>query len=393
MSITPLLFSVRSRLFLLAACLAAWAVSAPAQTRLVSDLYSAAVPVSDTGAGAGARSEGFRRALEQVLVKLSGTREIGQAPEAAPILDRAPAYALRFSYREKRPDEVDRRREQAEPRPVAELHVEFDGAALEKAMLNAGLPVWSANRPATLLWLGVDTGRDRFVLAEDDDSAVRSTLMELAAARGVPLILPLMDLEDRRRVEFADIRGGFNENLVEAAGRYNVPVVMTGWLRKLSADRWSVEWSVHRDNTSSGWREWGAGLEEVLQAGVDGLADILAARYAVSAMPGGALRDVVLAVDGLETLDSYASVLKTLEAFVFVDQVTPVRVSRDRVDFRVRMRGQVQELERALTLSNKLRPRTSDQGGRPNTVPSGPFSRDPEASGGGDADLYYSLRS
>lgn len=360
-----------------------------AQTVQVSGLYSAEVPVA--GANAGSRTKGFRKALEQVLIKVAGSGEVLEKPQAEPILEKASRYALRYSYEEKEEQPADENGEDADAGGLY-LTAEFDGAALEQAMHAAGLPVWGANRPTTLVWLGVQSGGERFIVSEDGDSDVRKRLHRAADERGVPLILPLMDLEDRRRVEYADIRGGFTENLLDAAGRYDAAVVMIGALQELRSGEWTAKWSVHREGSASDWNERGTSLTGALRSGVHGLADILAEQYAFSSVPGGMDDEYVIAVDRLATLDDYAGVLNLLNRFVFVRRAMPVHVEADRMMFRVRMSGRLSELERALTLSNRLQPARPGDAGDRAVEPARSNGTAIGADQDEQADLYYTVR-
>ena len=80
------------------------------------------------------------------------------------------------------------------------LWVQFDAAAIRRGLNAAGLPVWGDDRPATVVWLAYDTGSgERDVLAGGGTdgtagAALRRDLLEGAAARAVPVVLPLAGL-------------------------------------------------------------------------------------------------------------------------------------------------------------------------------------------------------
>lgn len=167
-------------------------------------------------------------------------------------------------------------------------------------------------------------------------------------------------------------RGGFHLGLASGAGYGGI----VGYPNKLGQidnrgrSDWSVEWTVLRDNVSTGWREAGVDLQQAIDSGVDGLADILASRYAHSSS-GGELVQYIVAVEKVASLDDYAAVLIYLENQVFVEGVTPVNLESGQVYYRVTMRGALRELERSLALMPSLRPAAV----APENLPSltGPF--------------------
>lgn len=303
------------------------------------------------------RAEAFQTALGRVLIKISGALDILTAPGIEAVTGNAARYVRRYHYLEKPVVAVEQGAEdQSGAAKQLYLAVEFDGEALQRALREAGLPVWSANRPQVLVWLGVDQGpRDRFIVSEDNGEEVGELLMEAARRRGVPLILPLMDLEDRRRVNFVDISAGFTDALSRASERYNTQTVLVGHANRGRRGDWAVEWTVLRDRVSTGWRESDVDLRRAIDSGVDGLADILASRYAHSSS-GGELVEYIVAVENVASLDDYAALLTYLEKLVFVEDVTPVNLESGQVYYRVIMRGALRELERSLALMPSLRP-------------------------------------
>ncbi len=101
-----------------------------------------------------------------------------------------------------------------ENEPARLLKVTFDRNAVERLLREKRLPVWDANRPGALVWIGVDQASHRRLGMPDDDTALYSVLTDSSGGRGVPLIFPLMDLEDQTLLQVADIWGDFEANIV-----------------------------------------------------------------------------------------------------------------------------------------------------------------------------------
>ncbi|MBN1378500.1 MAG: DUF2066 domain-containing protein [Gammaproteobacteria bacterium] len=352
-----------------------FAVAAPS---IGTDIYSADVELADGTSTA--RQDAFKQALAKVLIKLSGTREILEEPASGKIIEDAPRYVQ--SYRKNKASESTFPDLSSNPAGNTILHVDFDGPALERALVAVGLPVWSGTRPSTLVWLAVEDSQRRYILAENSKSVVLPILQQAAAERGLPIIIPLMDQTDRQQVEYIDIRGGFGSRLQQATERYNVPIILVGALQSSGSSGWTVKWTVMCESISSSWVESNLPLAQVMRSGIDGLADILSSRYAFVSTPGGQLSEYVLAVDQVTTLQHYAIVLSILQKLVFVESVTSIRAKGSQVYYRVSMHGQLQELARALALAKQLQ--ELDVVPRTDVVPTNPD----HAETGGIPDRY-----
>ena len=315
-----------SRPVLLAA-LALCAAAAPAATTRVDGLYEAETTVE------GGREEAFRTALKKVLVRLTGRRDAGDRPEVGPLLDNAAAYAQQF--RQPAPDS---------------LWVAFDGAALESELARLGQPVWGAERPTTLLWIAVDAGGGkRFVLASieefEQEATVRAEVIAAARKRGLPIVFPLQDAEDRARAAFAEVWGGFEDSILAASERYGVDAVLVG--RLTGDDLGHGRWSLY---AFDGAERWSGGAGESIER----LADLFAARFAV--VSSGQSRAVRLAVSGVGSVEDYGRISRFLGSLTAVESLGVESIDGDEIVFRVALRGESAALDEAVRLGGLLRP-------------------------------------
>jgi hypothetical protein len=300
-------------------------VAGPLRADRVDGLYEAEGVFEDD------RAAGFEDALAQVLVRVTGRRDIAGRDEARAVLENAQSYAQQFR----------------QPAP-GRLWVAFDGAALERDLAQLGVPVWGADRPATLLWVAVDAGGgSRFVLSSGAESGVetrlRDALRAAAVRRGIPVMFPLMDAEDRSRASFAEVWGGFEDSILAASARYGADAVLVG--RMNASDPGFVRWTLLDE---SGSQRWSGGLEE----SIDRVADVFAARFAVVSSGGASV--VNLAVSGVASVEDYARVLRFLERLTAVESCTVERVEGEEVLFRLALRGDAAALEEAIGLGRLL---------------------------------------
>ena len=316
----------------LAVALALSAAALPAEAARVDGLYEAEVELE------GDQDAAFRSALSEVLVRVTGRRHVIDRPEVEPLLENAAAYAQQF-------------------RRVApnRFWAAFDGAALERELARLGQPVWGAERPNTLLWIAVDAGGGkRFVVASieefAEEGAIRQQVLEAARGRGVPMVFPLMDAEDRSKASFAEVWGGFEDSILAASERYGVDAVLVG---RLSADdpghgRWMFY-------AADGIERWSGGVED----SIGRLADLFAARFAV--VSSGDTRAVRLSVSGLESIEDYGRISRFLGGLTAVESLGVETVEGDEVVFRVALRGEPATLDEAVRLGGLLRPEGTGQ--------------------------------
>lgn len=303
----------------------------------VRNLYEASVPVADQGPGA--REPALRQALQQVLVRLVGQRQL---PEGAlTLLPRASSLVQGYGY---------------ETAPVTRelrLKAQFDGRAVEAALRAQGLPVWSSNRPAHLVWIALrdDTGA-RLVLDETTLPERAAALVDMAGQRGLPLVLPAPTASERQRLTFGEVWDGRTDTVLAVSSRYAADVVVIGRVGR-EGSRWTGRWTlVDGKGLSEDWTSTGPSLDEALAAGVDQLADRQATRLAAQT---ALVQDLVLKVRAVDALRDYGRVLGYLKGLARVRQALVQTAEGETLTLRLRIEGDREALERLLDIGGVLR--------------------------------------
>ena len=328
----PLLFQSRA-IVIAFALVALLNTTAHAQS-----LYSAEVEL-DTSASQ-PRFLAYETALMKVLARVAGSSLSGDPDLVNELFPDPAAYVVQFS-------QLDDDR----------LRVSFDGDAIESALRNAGQLVWGEDRPLTIIWLAVDWGDgQRELIAADEagpppafgdeiprEQILRERLLEAAERRGLPVLFPLLDIEDMSQVEFADLWGGFDEPVLAASERYNASSVLIGRLRAdgLSIGRWSYYLGEQAESV--------AGEPE---AAINRVADTLAAEFAIGG--DSPLSNVALTVSGVTSVEGYAQLQKLLDDVVIIESIALDEVSGDAIRYRVTAYGGAERLARALRLKGLL---------------------------------------
>ncbi len=314
----------------------------------VRNLYEAEVAVANKDRNI--RSEAFGLALLQVAVKVSGRRGAAASPVIVAAMESPDRFVQQFRYRNIAP--VAGGNESPES-PTLNLWVQFDAPAVDTLMREAGMPVWGRVRPSVLVLVAIESGGIRELLSSDDSGGWAAFIGRAAAERAVPLILPLMDLEDRSQLRTSDVWAGFEDNLRRAAQRYRSEGVLLGRVYERLPDYWEARWRLLLEDGRHEWLDQAEGLDAVLLAGVHESADLLASRF--GGFSGATVADrVEVNVSGIQSLRDYARTLQYLDSLDEVSRVDVTNVKTGSVSFRVDARGGRETVRQVIALGRTL---------------------------------------
>ena len=309
-----------------------------AQARPVTNLYSARVEVADHSAPALARAS--RTALTRVLIKLSGSRGVLAAAQIEPALADSQRYLQRYQYL----------RTETGARKV-EIH--FDPQSVNALLTRAQQPLWGANRPPLLLWLIVKEGGEQYFGSDQTAPKLLAAVQHELARRGVPVVLPLYDLDDARALRQQELWRLDRRAIAQASARYAVDNILVGRLHRRADGRWTGDWLYLHDEGRVTHSFYGKPALAASAAGADFVADHMAARYAVAPTETGA-GDVLVRVDKLHDLADYRAVLRLLGAIELVDSAHPAYMEGSSAVFRLRTLAQAGQLHRIISVDRRL---------------------------------------
>jgi hypothetical protein len=314
----------------------------------VRNLYEAQIDVVDREPGV--RTEAFGLALMQVAIKVSGRRGAAANPVIVEAIKSPGRFVQQFRYDNVAPASADGESPQS---PALTLWVQFDAPAVDALIREAGMPVWGRVRPSLLVLVAIESAAGRELLSSDDAGGWGEFIRRIGAERAVPLVLPLMDLEDRSRLRASDVWAGFEDNVQAAAQRYESEGVLLGRAYERRPNNWEARWRLLLEGGRHEWLDQGEGLDAVLLAGVHEGADRLASRF-------GGVTDTTVAsgvevnVTGIRSLRDYARTLQYLDALDEVSRVDVTSVNRDSVSFRVDARGGRETVRQVIALGHIL---------------------------------------
>ncbi|MEX0951723.1 MAG: DUF2066 domain-containing protein [Gammaproteobacteria bacterium] len=317
----------------------------------VSGLYEAEVRVADQSDAN--RGQALRSALTEVLVKLTGDSAATSQPALAELVKQPDRYLLQYRYREREMPVAAGAATDVETTTTLWLQASFDANALDAALRYANVAAWGRERPSTLVWLAEADSAAQAVAGMEQSTDLLAPVLEQAKRRGLPLLLPLMDLQDAASLPARAIVAGDADKIAEASARYPADVVLAISVRagETATAKWLAQFS---DGSSASWNSRGDSRAAALTAGMDELAERLATRYAPRGQSAGGVEQITLLVEAVNSLQDYARTQTYLAGLSGVSRVEVSRVRNDRVTFLVEARSGREALRSAIRLGRML---------------------------------------
>ncbi len=305
--------------FLLVSCLSVVSLASHAET--VKGLYQVREPVN--GQSPEERDQATQRALDTLVLRLTGDPKAAQSPGLAAIRKDPQQIISQYGF-DAGPPEV--------------LKVDFDPGTTEQALRRAGLAMWGANRPSILGWWLNDSTEGSSLVGDGQASA--APLRRAAQHRGLPLRLPLADLNEQIVATAPNLEGADPAPLHAASERYNADALLAVHAKE-EGGQWQAKWQLWLGDKKEAGSVQGADQAAVADAVMLAVNERLAPRFV--AKPG-ASSEQLLEVQGMN-LEHYASLGRLLEPFGGRVQ----SVEGDRILYRVN--GSVDQLRAQLSLA------------------------------------------
>jgi hypothetical protein len=330
---------------------------------VIDDLYDAKIAVANQSEKL--QQQGFALALKQVLVKVRGNDDILNDQQIKRAITRATRLVRSYQY-----DQLDSQ---------LYLVVNFDPQRVETVIRNAGFPIWDKRRPDSLVWLAIDNGHTRETANQLQYPDIYAQFKEDAARRGIALIFPLWDLDDIQALDIYDIWGGFSNQINQASERYSVQSVLSARMYLASdnsseieppntfanqkTELWLADWTMLENGTLLSGQVEGESQLVVSTKLVDTLANQLSLKYAIDlAQIELSQNRINIVINNVNSLVYYTQVLALLENLSVVNSATLISQQGERSIFELTLLGDVDDLNNALNLDNKIRPIVDDFG-------------------------------
>lgn len=249
---------------------------------------------------------------------------------------------------------------QASPEPVRReqryIDVSFAENLIDQLLANADIPVWDSNRPSVLVWMVLQNPNgEREMLTADAHPEIMALMQGFATRRGVPIIFPLLDFEDRRSLGVDQIWALETDAIRSASARYGADSVLAGRVYFTAAGEMVGLWQFLFQDQAEVFDGFDANLEDYLYAPLNRITSQLAGYFAIA--PETTRRQqVALRVDGVGDLQAYSALLNYVRNLGLVETVITTGLEGARIELNLGLLGNARQLNELIALDRDLLP-------------------------------------
>ncbi len=249
------------------------------------------------------------------------------------------------------------------------MRVEFDPLLLRDALSKADVPMLGRNRPGILVWAVESTtlGDDFLLPGSEMGQALRAA----ANYRGVSLMQPLADLQDRTSVSEADVLKADQAVLQEAAERYAAEGMLALQVNQQDAV-WALQWTFWLNDEQETGKAQSDNPQEAADQLMQALAGAVFTQYAVTSVPGDQITGWRLHITGVKGLDQFSRLQRMLQQMGTQSVPQLVSMRGEEVIFSFDFPGDEAQLQRMLMLDQRLVPVEAPSEPAPPVVTQGP---------------------
>ncbi|QOL25191.1 DUF2066 domain-containing protein [Thalassotalea sp. LPB0316] len=322
-----------------------------AQAVEVTQLYTGKVEVQ--GQDNTSRDIALAQAMEQILLKVGGNNDFLAQQVILDALKAPSRFVAQFYY-----DRVDQK---------TLLVAEFDENKINQLFYQAELPILGNIRPLIAVWLVEEQDLSRRIINHSSEHVLARKVKDFSQQRAVPMMLPLMDLEDINRIQVSDIWGRFAEPVKAASERY---LAETSVIIRVSNNTlieqdlavqdcqlpcqqtfYALDWSILESYQQFGERLQGSNPELLLEQALVSISEHIHQQYALSTNTRNIFTIEVANVDSLNT---YVEISKFLTDLSAVSNVTLSYAQGSVRRFDIALLGSKQAFMASIKLIDKL---------------------------------------
>jgi uncharacterized protein len=174
------------------------------------DIYQTAIAFDEATPNSRdkARSEG----MEQVIVRATGMTEAAKNDVVQQALAQSDHYLSQVSTELVADQSI--------------LKMQFNSEQIKQLLVEAKLPYWPPSRKNILVWMIQDDGSQRSILWENSASDLVTQFKTLSEQRGLPVTIPIGDIDDITAISSTDLWGEFPQPISQASLRYAADAIL-----------------------------------------------------------------------------------------------------------------------------------------------------------------------
>ena len=344
----------------------------------VKGLYQASIAINSQNSSD--RASALKKALAAVMLKVGGEKSVLDNDVIQKSLSNYGLYLSQYRYHHKTLQVADK---QGNKKQLF-LLASFNEEKINQLFQEAGLPLWGSLRPQILLWLVDEQGLTRGIMSNSSPSNLPFMVNEFSAQRGLPIMMPLMDLTDANQIKLSDVWGRFQQPIKEASKRYLAEAIVVmrvsnSSLVSLDYDdkdvvespgcgllceqaqpkkqNYVLDWSLLDWSTIEGQQKFsqqyqGNSPQVLLQQGLADITELIYQRYALSTTKQN---DFVIEVANVDSLTTYVEVFDFLSNLSSVKSVTLLSARGNARRFNLQLLSSADAWLASLKLNKQLK--------------------------------------
>lgn len=322
----------------------------------VTDLYTAKVALNSQTQKD--QNRALKSIFEAVLVKVSGDNTILSNEFIKKETSRHAKYLTQFNY--------------INDDGVNHLVASFDEMRITKLFFQHNIPLWGRLRPLVLFWVVSEDGLNRSIISETDDSPLHNEISKIAEQRGLPFVLPLMDLTDNQNVEISDLWGRFIDPIQLASTRYTPEAIVIIRVSKngnsfspaditpecdllCMQSTVNIDWHIAMTNSNkveAGNQYQGVNEETLINTTISDITSYISQKYALTTETGN---ELVIDVANIDSLTKYVEVSQFLQKLSAISAVKLIKAEGNNRRFELTIIGSTESIIASLQLNNQLK--------------------------------------
>ena len=241
------------------------------------------------------------------------------------------------------------------------IDVSFAQSLLDDLLASSDIPIWDSNRPSVLVWMALQNNEgERSMLTADSNPQIIGLMKNFAVERGLPIIFPVLDFEDRRALTEDAVWALDEEAIRNASDRYGADSVLSGRLHFTVSGELVGLWQFIFQGQVEVFDGFDEELAPYLNEPLDRITNQLASYFAI-VPESGSLQIVRLRVEGIKNLSAYSALLTYIGSLGLVENVSTAEFDGQRLELNLRLLGDAQQLHEVIALDRDLLPITNTQ--------------------------------
>lgn len=266
------------------------------------------------------------KALEQVLIKASGSQELMELPKIQAALSSPENYLSSYSY--------------TPGAKTTTMLVYFKPDAIQKILKDSGQKVWE-NRPVLLIWLTIKDNSGDSVLIGETNIQPAQTIYRDAGLRGVQVVLPIGDLQDLAVTEQT-------KDLAPVVQRYKADMILFGTIVENDDSSW--QGNLWLPSINKRWDISSPDLYKALESTIDQTVNTLAQQ----STSNDSSKTVSIKFTGVHGVSDYTALTNYLNKVAAIKDISLEKIDTDYVILNVKIIGDLENLNNSFQQDDKV---------------------------------------